>query len=275
MNILTFDIEEWFTYKQLPRNEEKIYIPRLNNLLLEVLDLLDQQNMKATFFCLGAIARQHPEVLKAISARGHQIACHSDKHTWLIEFTVEQFANDTKLAMDSIENVIGHKVTAYRAPAFSITKTNKWAFDILLENGIEVDCSIFPATRDFGGFPGFEQKVPTRINYNNSIIKEFPIGTVSLFGKDIAYSGGGYFRLTPYTLLKRLMGNHDYVMTYFHMKDFDKEQNRKFNLRYFKNYYGINGAFSKFEKLLTEFEFINLAQADKLIDWNNTPIVKI
>ena len=275
MNILTFDIEEWFVYEKSQRDESHVYVPRLNNTLTKVLDLLDVLNLKATFFCLGAIARQYPEVIKNIYAHGHQIACHSDKHNWLTEFTYEQLFNDTKLAIESIENVIGDKVTAYRAPAFSITESNKWAFDVLLQNGIEFDCSIFPATRDFGGFAGFGQKVPSRISYKGSIIKEFPIGTVNLLGRELAYSGGGYFRLIPYLLLKRLFNNNDYVMTYFHLRDFDTEQNRKLGLRYFKSYYGINGAFNKFETLLKEFEFVNLDQANKLINWNDSPIITI
>ncbi len=64
-------------------------------------------------------------------------------------------------------------------------------------------------------------------------------------------------------------------MTYFHLKDFDKEQSRTLNLRYFKNYYGINGSWNKFLNLLNDFEFVNIAEAVKEIKWDTVPVVRI
>ena len=47
------------------------------------------------------------------------------------------------------------------------------------------------------------------------------------------------------------------------------------NLRYFKNYYGINGAMGKFKRLLNDFEFINVENAARIIDWDTVPVVEI
>ena len=69
--------------------------------------------------------------------------------------TRQEFAEDTRIAIGEIENLIGRKVKSFRAPAFSIGKNNDWAFDVLAENGIEYDCSIFPANRDLGGISSF------------------------------------------------------------------------------------------------------------------------
>ena len=83
---------------------------------------------------LGSIARSHPDIITKIANAGHEVACHSDVHKWLTDFSPNQFEEDTKRAISSIENVTGKKVKSYRAPAFSITPYNKWAFEILKQS---------------------------------------------------------------------------------------------------------------------------------------------
>lgn len=270
-NILTFDLEEWYTYNKLSIHESK----RLESYLDIFLDLFLSQDIKVTFFVLGNIARNHPAIIRKIYEAGHEIGCHSDRHEWLTSFTPAQFDEDTYRAVSSIEDTIGNKVLGYRAPAFSITTKNKWALEILKKNGIEYDCSIFPAGRDFGGFEEFSSDIPSIIEYNGIQVKEFPMGVTSLLGKKIAYSGGGYFRLLPYSFIKKIMTSKEYNMTYFHLRDFDKEQQRDISLRYFKNYIGINSAMDKFNRLITDFSFINVSQANSEIKWEDSPIIRI
>ena len=280
MNILTFDIEDWWVYDHYGLGNADDYLPRLDWYLNEILDLLDRKNFKATFFCLGQVARQYPYVIKKIASHGHHIGCHSYNHQFLGDLKPEEFAADTKLAIDSIEDAIGIKVNSYRAPAFSITEESKWAIEILAENGIEYDCSIYPATRSFGGFPSAHMNNPTIIKYNHSELREFPMSLTKIFGKEFAYSGGGYFRLMPYPIIERIVAKSNYVITYFHIKDFDVKQLKSSSLlssrespilRYFKNYYGIKGAYTKFERLLADFEFVSIEQASKMIDWEKIP----
>ena len=273
VNILSFDIEEWFTYENLSVDKESE--KRLEIYLDLFLELFDEKNITATFFVLGSIARSHPHVIKKIVSGRHEVACHSDVHKWLTDFSPDQFEEDTKRAISSIENVTGKKVKSYRAPAFSITPSNKWAFEILKQYGIEYDCSIFPAGRDFGGFDNYEQDVPSIVSYNGIEMKELPMGIATILNKKIAYSGGGYFRLLPYKTIKKIISSRDYNMTYFHLRDFDVQQKRKMNLRYFKNYYGINGSMDKFKILINDFEFINVENAARIIDWDTVPVVEI
>lgn len=273
MNILTFDIEEWYIYQLDGYGGKDYYLPIINGYLDRILDLLDSWGFKATFFCLGAVAREYPLIIRRIDERNHEIGCHSDKHLWLTKFSYKELQADTKNAVVSLEDIIGKKVKSFRAPAFSITENNSWAFEILVENGIERDSSIFPTSRDFGGFPSFYENSPVTISHNGNTLKEFPIGTMKFFGKEIAYTGGGYFRLLPYELIKRVLMNRDYSMIYLHVRDFDKEQMRYFSKRYFKDYYGINRAYKKFCKLISDFDFINVQMADEIIDWNNRPVI--
>lgn len=272
MNILTFDIEEWWHFDVYSTEDKwKDYNPRIDLFLPQVLDTLDEKGIKATFFCLGWIARTYPDVLKRISERGHEIACHTDKHLFVKDMTPDLFRKDICRALDSIQNVVGSKVKSFRAPAFTITENDIWAFEVLAEQGIENDCSIFPASRSYGGFPSFGEGKPTLINYKGCKIKEFPINTGKVLGKDFVYSGGGYFRLFPYWLIKHLLNQSDYAITYLHMRDFDYEQPRfkYFSAeRTFKSYYGLKGAYSKFLRLMDDFQWVNIEQAEKKIDWS-------
>lgn len=272
-NILTFDIEEWYLYPSLFGDTGSEL--RLEKYLEQLLNTLDNRNIKATFFVLGKIARNQPHIIQKIFNFGHEIGCHSDVHIWLTRLNEKQFYEDTHKAISSIENVIGSKVFAYRAPAFSITPQNKWALETLKKLGIEYDSSIFPAKRDFGGFSDFSTDIPTIIEFNGIQIKEFPISVINFLGKKIAYSGGGYFRLLPYSIIKKILYSKEYNMTYFHIRDFDKEQFRNFNFRYFKNYYGVNSAKDKFQKLIYDFEFININKASSIIDWTKSPLIKL
>jgi polysaccharide deacetylase family protein (PEP-CTERM system associated) len=274
MNILTFDIEDWWIYEYYKIGNKRDYLFRLDKYLNDILDVLDEKNFKATFFCLGIIAREYPAVIKLIDRRGHQIACHSDRHIFFQNKNQAFFYNDTKNALESLEQVTGKKITIYRAPAFSFTEKNLWAFEILYDLGIEYDCSIFPAQRSFGGFASFKENGPTLIQYNHAIIKEFPISLASIAGKEIAYSGGGYFRLMPYFFIKKTMRKSAYAVTYFHLKDFDYKQKRIFGKRYLQSYYGIKNAYEKFLRLLDDFEFVDVKKASAMIDWDHVPLYK-
>ena len=279
MNILTFDIEEWYHFDTFSTEDMWLnYPPRINLYLPRVLDLLDEKGIKSTFFCLGWIARTYPDVLKEIQKRGHEIACHTDKHLFVKDMTPEEFDADLSLALSSIENVTGEKVKAFRAPAFTITETCKWAFEVLNAHGIECDCSIFPTTRSFGGFPSFGEANPSVIEYNGIQMKEFPINTARILGKELVYCGGGYFRLFPYWLIKHYLKKADYAITYLHMRDFDYEQPRFDYLslmRKFKSYYGLKSSFDKFVKMLNDFEWVGVKEAVDKIDWKTVKVVKL
>lgn len=272
MNLLTFDIEEWYVYQLYPKGGKEYYLPIINDYLNKLLELLDCKNQKATFFCLGKVADEYPEVIESIAQKGHEIGCHSDKHIFVNKMTPKEFYNDTQRAIKSIESITGKKVLGYRAPAFSIGEQNNWAFQVLCDLGIEYDSSVFPAFRRFGGYPSFIFNEPVSIKIGANIIKEFPISTRTIFNKKITISGGGYFRLFPYDLITKFTKESSYNMSYFHIRDFDSKQKRVKSLSYFYSYYGINGAFEKLNRYISNHDFISIEQANKEIDWVTAPI---
>lgn len=291
MNILTFDIEEWYLNHQ--KNGPKEKNAEFDRYLDVILDKLDKRQLKATFFCVGEMGRLFPEVIKKIHARGHEIGCHSNVHTWLNKMTEAECRADTHRAVDSLEQCIGEKVKSYRAPAFSISENNKWSFSVLDENGIEYDASIFPASRSFGGFPCFGQKTPCLVEFQGIKIKEFPVCTTTLFGMETAYSGGGYFRFFPLGFVEKQIKRSLYTMCYFHIGDLvpefrgvmskeayeayfkEKGTIKARYKRYLKANFGKKNALSKMIHLIDDMDFVNLQQADEEVEWDKSPIVKL
>lgn len=292
MNVLTFDIEEWYTEKAYHGDRPSYYL-QYDNYLDSILDLLDERHLKATFFCVGQMGTMFPEVVGKIFSRGHEIGCHSNIHTWLNKMSRDEAFEDTRQAIDSLEQCIGQKVVSYRAPAFSIGKENAWAFEVLAECGIERDASVYPAVRDFGGFAEFGQQKPTVVKYGNHTIKEFPICLTRLLGKEFAYSGGGYFRFFPLWYVKNRMHQTDYNMCYFHIDDLmpgiiglmSKEEYESYfkepgslknrYMRYLKSNIGKGRALSKMMSLVSTTDFVNIETADRLVDWEKAATVRL
>ena len=282
MNILTFDIEDWFHILDLEETEDvdswHKYESRLERNLEFILDFLSKGGYKATFFILGWIAEKYPEVIKKIFTNGFEVGCHSYSHILIYKNSRAKVKEDFERSIKLLQDISGNKVKYFRAPGFSITEKSKWAFDILVELGIEVDSSIFPASRGHGGYENFPYALPCNLDINGSLIRELPINKVKFLGKEIVFSGGGYFRMIPYHLQKMLYNKTDYVMTYFHPRDFDPGQPVLHNLsfvRRVKSYIGLNSSKQKLNKLLSDFKFVDIKTAVNNIEWNNCPTIKI
>lgn len=200
-------------------------------------------------------------------------------HQLVWQQSPEAFKQDVDASIKLLQDITGKPVKYFRAPGYSIRKSEAYAFETLSELGIEVDCSVFPAKHAHGGMPQFPTAAPSIIEYNETKIKELPISFAKMGGKNIIFSGGGYFRLFPYSLIKRLTKmNAAYNMAYIHPRDLDGGQPVLEGLpfvRRFKSYIGTKGAEAKLRKYLTDFKFTDIATANKLIDWENAQIIKL
>lgn len=282
MRILTFDIEEWFHILDNSQTKTEIewgsYESRIHANMETIFDITDQANVSATFFVVGWIAEKYPEVVKEICKRGYEIGSHTHMHQLVYEQNRKSFFNDVEKSIKILEDISGDKIRSFRAPGFSITNANKWAFEVLAELGIEIDCSVFPAGRAHGGLPQYGHSQPSILTYNGINLKEFPISTTRYFNKQIIFSGGGYFRLFPYNLIKKWTQKSEYVMTYFHPRDFDANQPKIPGLsipRQFKSYVGLKQSKVKLQRWLDDFNFIDIKTADRIIDWDNVKNIKL
>ena len=233
---------------------------------------------KASFFILGWIAERYPDLVKEIHRRGHEIASHGYRHQVIYDQTPKQFQEDIKTSKQILEDLTGEEVIGYRAPTYSITKKNMWALNILAEEGYKYDSSIFPIRHDYYGMPsaprfpfiwnlnGNKPKINQLNNPTNpNMLFEFPISTVKLFGRNLPCSGGGYFRLFPYSFikagLKRINNEGSPFIFYLHPWELDPDIPRTKNLSHlarFRTYVNLNKTESRFKKLISRFRFSSI-----------------
>lgn len=278
MNILTFDIEDWYNHDDYSRDFawEKHEV-RIYEGTEKILSALEERGLKGTFLCVGWIAEHHPKIIQQIADAGHHLGCHSYQHELATRFTLSEFREDTYKAKCMIEDVSGQAVDVFRVPSFSITTNNLWTFDVLAELGFKYDSSIFPSTHEFGGIPGFIAE-PTILRTHNGDIKEFPISLGKVFGREVVFSGGGYFRVMPYWLLRKLTSESTYLMSYFHPSDFDPKQPNMPQLslmRQFKNRVALKGSYEKFKHYISDFSFDSIKDAHEKINWNQCRVISI
>lgn len=282
MNVLTFDVEEWFHLLDFDATRTEAewgkYEVRIYENVDRILDILERTNTKATFFIIGWIAKNYPDVVKKIATK-YQIGSHTMNHQLVWQQTPEEFRNDVESSVKLLQDITGQPVECFRAPGFSIRESEAWAFDILADLGIRYDCSIFPAHHAHGGMESYGAPVPSLIKHGDIEMKEFPVTTKDFMGKKIIFSGGGYFRLCPYSLIKKWSKeNSEYLLSYIHPRDLDGGQPMLEGLplkRKFKSYVGTKGAAEKLGNYLKDFKFTDVKTAAENICWEIVPVVEL
>lgn len=282
MYILTFDIEEWFHLLDFDATRTEAewnrYEVRIYKNVERIFHLLETTGAKATFFIVGWIAKRYPDLVREIAAR-YQVGSHTMNHQLVWQQTPQVFREDVASSVALLEDIIGQKVTCFRAPGFSIRSSEMWAFDILAELGIEYDCSLFPASHGHGGMPEYGKSEPALIACGAYQIKEFPVTTQQVLHMPLPFSGGGYFRLIPYPLIHHWSKQHaDYLMAYIHPRDLDATQPVLQGLpmgRRFRSYVGLRHAEEKLWRYLQDFSFTDVATAATAIDWSQVKKIQL
>jgi polysaccharide deacetylase family protein (PEP-CTERM system associated) len=206
INALTFDVEEYFhaeAFASVVRPERWSTLEsRVVSATERLLDLVAETGTSATFFVLGWVAEQHPGLIRAIHARGHEVACHGYGHQMITRLSRSQFAADVQRGKAAVEHAIGAEVIGYRAPTFSVVRETLWSLEVLAEAGFRYDSSIFPIVHDRYGIPD-ATRFPHRLAAGpGAEITEFPLSTVAWLGWRVPVAGGGYFRLLPYAVTR-------------------------------------------------------------------------
>ena len=269
INALTIDVEDYFHVtafeRQIKPGEWDRYPLRVEGNTLRILDMLDEFALKATFFVLGWVAERLPALIKEISRRGHEIACHGYGHQLVYRLSPQEFRQDISRSKNILEDICGERVHGYRAPSYSITAKSLWALDILVEEGFTYDSSIFPITHDIYGIPG-GKRFPHEIATHAGKIREFPISTFPLkvgwWKSQMPICGGGYLRLFPAALVARAIQainvtEKQPVIVYFHPWEIDPEQPRiRAGVKScFRHYLNLERMELKVRHLLDNFRF--------------------
>jgi polysaccharide deacetylase family protein (PEP-CTERM system associated) len=275
----TVDVEEYFQVSALEpyveRSSWEQVRPRIEIGQRILLDLLEEHDARGTFFVLGWIARQHPEIVRAIVESGHEIASHGWGHERITTLTPEQFRQSIRDSKRELEDLAGCPVLGYRAPSFSIVRGAEWAFDILLEEGYSYDSSLFPVRRAGYGYVGGGRD-PYDIDRRGGKLREVPPTTVRCANTLLPAAGGAYLRLLPFALVRAGLRSAERRGVpgtfYIHPWELDPDQPRlpvdmKTRIRH---YGGLRRTAPRIRRLLTEFAFQPIA--DTLLSNTVAPI---
>ncbi len=266
MHLLGIDFEDWY-HPQLvsPYVPEEKRIPTMFKGLDKILELLRKNDSKATFFLVGEILENNPEIIDKILSGEHEIGFHTMKHTRLDS---PNFQSTFNQELNQFEKIISRKVLGFRAPTFSLNYNSSWIIDELVNAGYKYDSSIMPAKTSMYGFASAE-KSPYRItsnnlekNNSNGVLAEFPLLVTKFLGKTFPAAGGFYLRFLPFRMIKNAIRTYDKqnipACLYIHSWELTPEYFPKIKLskkNHFITFHNIEKTFSKIDNLLQEFEF--------------------
>jgi len=142
---LSLDLDDLWSYQRTHGDPAWVrrasYLPEL---MPPLMDLLDAEGCKITFFVVGADAavRRNGPWLRMITDRGHEVGNHSFQHEcWLDRYSRKQLEDDVVAAEEAIHAISGQRPSGFRGPGFS------WSpelLDVLAERGYMYDASTLP-----------------------------------------------------------------------------------------------------------------------------------
>jgi succinoglycan biosynthesis protein ExoA len=270
LNALTIDVEDYYQVSAfdhcVSRDHWEGFEQRVEGSTQKILDLLSARGVPGTFFILGWVAERYPGLVRAIHQAGHEVGCHGYGHQLIYQQTPEVFRADLCRARDVLEDILGQRITAYRAPSFSITRNSLWALDILIEEGFTLDSSIYPVHHDRYGLPGAPAH-PWRVERPAGSLWEFPPPVWRFLRFPFPVGGGGYFRLYPYAFTRKALRDINAsgrpFALYLHPWEFDPDQPRlrTGRLRALRHYLNLHRTEERLNRVLEDFSFATLSEA--------------
>jgi polysaccharide deacetylase family protein (PEP-CTERM system associated) len=270
-NAMSVDVEDYFqvtAFDNFISPDDWDNLPcRVEQNTYKILSCFLKHDVKATFFVLGWVAERFPELIREIVAQGHEVASHGYAHKRATLQSRKQFRKDIIKAKNILEDITLCEIKGYRAPSYSINKSNMWVHDELYDTGHIYSSSVYPVKHDLYGIPDaprFKYLLP------DGLI-EIPISTIKLLNKNFPAGGGGFFRFYPYTVSKLIINiinsrEHQAVIFYFHPWEIDPEQPRQMQASLkskFRHYLNLHKTESRISELLTDFQWDRI---DKVFD---------
>lgn len=264
-NVLSFDLEHWHSATLLT---EAVSDPadRIVESVERVLALLEARGVNATFFVVGEVAREYPDLIARVAEAGHEVASHGHTHTPLSALDPASFRTELAVSAAAIRDAVGDDPVGFRAPNFSVTRETAWAFDVLRAAGLRYDASVFPVRTPMYGVTGSPihpyapaADDPFAAGHGDGLV-EFP---AAVFGPRLRLpvAGGFYARALPTAVLERGVRNLNRrgvpATLYFHPWEFNPEvaTDEVPLARRYVSFYGVDRLAKKLDRLLATFEF--------------------
>lgn len=262
-NAFTVDLEDWYQGIEIDLDNWGHFEDRLHVGTERLLALFEEAGVRATFFVLGYAAERAPSLMREISARGHEIGTHGYSHRFVYGLGAEGFRSDLQRSLAVLEDALGERcVRGHRAPFFSIIKGAEWAFDVLREEGLSYDSSVFPVQNYRYGIAD-APRWPYEVR---SGLIEFPPSTWRWAGRNIPVAGGAYFRLFPYNLtrsaLRSINAAGRAIAFYIHPWELDPDHPRLDLPRRISltHYWNLHRTEERLRRLLRDFHFAPMAE---------------
>ena len=268
-NFLTFDIEEWYRVNYAGVDCANMtcapgWMERCTDTLL---DICAEARCTSTFFVLGAVAEEYPDMVRRISAAGHEVASHGFAHKAVSQMSPAEFSEDLWRSCGVLESLTGKPVRGFRAPSFSVTReVLPWFYEALESAGLDYSSSVFPGRTFLYGIADFPRGVHRPVvEGRRTRVTEFPATRVKFLGKAL----GLYVRLFPVSFLRRVIRKENAAgrpgMLYVHPREVDPDQPRlplpwpQSSIHYF----GVRGCESKLRRIAggAPGNFVSIAEA--------------
>ncbi len=256
--IFSIDVEDW---SQSVLNRSNPVSDRVYANTMHVLDILSENNSKATFFTLANVAEKFPALIYRMVKEGHEVASHGSDHQNIDVMTKAQVHQDIEHSVKTLEDIGGEKVIGFRAPNFSINENMFEHFcEALARQELRYDSSLF-------SIPVRKYKITKKYSldtFKKFGLDEYYLTHINVAGQDLPFFGGGYFRLFPYALTKSFSDQYDKnAVFYMHPYEVDtgelaeiKKLYDDIPAKWLITQFVRRGAVpSKLGKLLTDFEF--------------------
>ena len=263
-NAISIDVEDYFQVSAfehtIDRKDWDQLEHRVSANVTQIIQLLKSANVKATFFVLGWVAERYPEIVKTIIDHGHELASHGYGHQRVSDLTRAEFKQDLIQAKDILENLSGIEIKGYRAPSYSIGKSNIWALEVLAETGHQYSSSIYPINHDHYGYPGAPRFA---FKDTKTGLIEIPISTMKFMSRLYPAGGGGFFRFYPYQITRKIIQrvnklDNQPTIFYFHPWEIDPGQPRQENAPLksrFRHYLNLHKTEDRLTSLLHDFSW--------------------
>lgn len=201
--VLSMDIEDWYHLDYFAGKDCDRTCSMLDG-LNAYQELLDSHQIRSSYFVLGELVAPLKSTLRQFSERGNDIGSHGWAHARPLTIDTGSFETEVQFCKSELENALGRAVEGYRAPCFSLDRER---LDILKKVGFSYDSSRIL----FGDHPlygeldmhGFQERLPGIFCQDDFC--EFQVSTLSVTGRQVPVSGGGYLRIFPWMVMKRLV----------------------------------------------------------------------
>ncbi len=254
--VFSIDVESFTDTECVKNSNQNVSIDLLDG-FDEYIKILDKHDIKGTLFTVGILAKSIEKKLKNCVRNGHELALHNYIHEAPADIKPTEFKSNLLRVKNELSNIFSTEISGFRAPFFNMDKKH---LEIIKDLGFKYDSSFLnfsPARHnlllDLCNFNEVSKNI-----YLSDNFFEFGVPVRKILGLPYPISGGGYIRLGPWPIIKRLIKDYlkknEYYVFYLHPFELTKKKVPYLkNLKWYDKFYlkqGIKNYANNIEELI-------------------------